>query len=552
MATWGEVKRWQPGPLQGAVEPMNGAYNKVVACGDDLRDTNTPYGWSGEAASAAAGTVNQIIDGLEEHSAELAASRRGVGDTGDAITGIQHGVQEIEELAAKHHFTVGEDGTIIDSGPPPDIPEDQRAAVETERKAVAAELRDRVGQVLRSATDVDDDFCAVLDKILSGHTIDASANDNETTSLAKAGSDGYAAGSLSIPAPPPDGATAAQNAAYWATISKGQRTQLAMDRPQLVGPRDGFSAVHRDIANQILLGHERTRLQSDLWRIQQDLNKLPHGPGNENERNILNKQLSGIQGKLDGVNKITEVLSGTKDAAEGRKHYLLGIDGAEDGKAIVATGNPDSARNVATFVPGTGSDLATLGGNIDRADVMHRAAEKATSEPNSVITWLGYDAPDSILNAGSAGYAEDARSSLDSFQDGLRESHNPGQPSHNTIIGHSYGSTVAGFAARDEHLAVDDFIAVGSPGVGVDDATGLHLPPEHVWGIAAENDPVADLQRFGNAPTDADFGANKINADAGVSWPVVGYSLTAHSQYWDPRNPALAGMGQVIAGKQPH
>jgi hypothetical protein len=173
MMTWGEVKRWQPGPLQNAVGPMNDAYNKVIGCSDDLRDINTPYGWFGAAATTAAQQVNQMIDGLEEYSAEVAAGRRSVGDTGDASTGVLHGVHDAEGIAAAHHFTIADDGAIVDSGPPPGTPKAQKEAVARERQRIATELRDRVEQVIRSATDVDDDFCAVLDKILSGHTIDA-------------------------------------------------------------------------------------------------------------------------------------------------------------------------------------------------------------------------------------------------------------------------------------------------------------------------------------------------------------------------------------------
>ncbi|MFD8492808.1 alpha/beta hydrolase [Amycolatopsis sp. NPDC059657] len=55
---------------------------------------------------------------------------------------------------------------------------------------------------------------------------------------------------------------------------------------------------------------------------------------------------------------------------------------------------------------------------------------------------------------------------------------NQGDPSHNTTVGHSYGTTVIGHAARDEHLAVDDIVFVASPGVGVNHASELGLPAE--------------------------------------------------------------------------
>jgi hypothetical protein len=552
MVTWGDVKRWQSGPLQGAVGPLNGEYNKIVACGDNLREVNTPYGWFGDAASTAANTVNKIIDGLEEYSAEIAAGRRGFGDTGDAVTGIVHGVKEVEELARVHHFAIGDDGAITDNGSPPEIPENQKEAVAQERQAVAAELRDRVQQVLISATDVDNDFCTVLDKILSGHTIDASATDTQTTSLAGAGNAGWVQGSLTIPPPPADGATAAQNAAYWATLSEGQRTRLAMDYPNLVGPRDGFSATQRDIANRKLMDSERTRLLNERDGLVRSIDAAKRGIVDPTDASRLKENLEKLDNKIRGLDDLASRLKQPPDMPQDQKYYLLGINGENDGQAIVAHGNPDTAKNVATFVPGTGSDLGNFGSTVDRADDMHRAAVRADDGvSHSVIAYLGYDAPNSIPDAAFSSFAEDARQPLHNFEEGLRESHQGDTPSHNTIIGHSYGSTAAGFAARDERLPVDDFIAVGSPGVGVDNVTGLNIPVDHVWAIAAENDPVADLGRFGTSPSDPAFGANKINSTPGSSWPAVGYNPAAHSQYWDRQNPALWDMGKVIAGQRP-
>jgi hypothetical protein len=283
MVTWEDVTSWNSAPLRDAVAAINNAYNKVVACSDDLRDINTSYGWHGEAASAAAAEVNQIIDGLEEYAAEVASLRRSSGDVSDAITGVHNAVTEAEGLARTHHFTIGGDGSVIDNGPPPDTPEDEKEAVARERQTIAAELRDRVEQVLRTATDIDDDFCAVLDRILAGHTIDATGNDNENTSLAAAGNSGAAMGALSIATPPPDGATPAQNAAYWATLSKAERNHLAATRPELVGPRDGFSAEQRDKANRILLDRERAGLQQQRDDLQRQIDNFPRTGGGRHQ-----------------------------------------------------------------------------------------------------------------------------------------------------------------------------------------------------------------------------------------------------------------------------
>lgn len=591
MVTWADVTTWQSGPLQDAVGRLNASYNKLVACSDDLRDINTAGGWHGEAASSAGAAVNRIIDDLEEYAAEVAAGRRSFGDTGDAITGVMNGVKEAEGLASAHHFTIGGDGAIVDGGSPPDTPENQKEAVVRERQTIAAELRDRVEEVLKSATDIDDDFCAVLDRILSGQTIDATGNNNENTSLAAAGNSGFAAGSLSIPAPPPEGVTAAQNAAYWATLSEAQRNRLAIDRPELVGPRDGFSATQRDVANRIILDKDRARLQhdhDDVLRkrdeLQRKLDQFPRNPSGEvsltdqrefnnlkSELDGMNSQLGGIDGKIHGIDDIKHRLdvsdpSNPQYDPTKQRPYLLKVDDNGAGRAIVAMGNPDTSKNVATYVPGTGAELSKIGGDLGRADIMVGAANQAGSPSTSVITWLGYDAPPGLTDAGFESYADNGKHSLDSFQDGLRESHQ-GAPSNNTVLGHSYGTTLVGHAARDEHLAVDNIVLVASPGVGADRASQLNIPPDHVFSTTAGNDMINitnfprieggkgdPLDPLGPDPTDPEFGGKTFNASPGTKgpWYTGGLSGDAHSEYWTRDNPALRGMGQVIAGKQPN
>ncbi|MCZ4567336.1 MULTISPECIES: alpha/beta hydrolase [Rhodococcus] len=57
-------------------------------------------------------------------------------------------------------------------------------------------------------------------------------------------------------------------------------------------------------------------------------------------------------------------------------------------------------------------------------DSGQRALERAAiAGSTSVTTWYGYDAPQSIPQAGLDGYADGGAGSLDRFQDGLRASH---------------------------------------------------------------------------------------------------------------------------------
>jgi hypothetical protein len=340
MVTWGEVKRWASAPLQDAVGPMNDAYNKTIAHSEDLRDINIPYGWFGDSASAAANAVNKIIDGLEEHAAEIAAGRRSVGDVGDAITGVVNGVHEVDWIAAAYHFTISDDGAINDIGPPPDAPDDQKEAVAQERQRVAAELRDRVEEVIREATDIDDDFCIVLDRILSGHTIDATANDNQSTSLAAAGNSGDALGSLSILSPPPVDASPTMNAAWWASMSHNQQLRLITDHPEFMGNRDGVAAWARSQANLAMVPRERQKLLDERTQL---MRNAPDDPRSGKELpDYIKDELKQINDKLAALDKIDQMTIGPNGQPLSNRQ-LLSLDMTGDkAKAAIANGNVDT------------------------------------------------------------------------------------------------------------------------------------------------------------------------------------------------------------------
>lgn len=104
--------------------------------------------------------------------------------------------------------------------------------------------------------------------------------------------------------------------------------------------------------------------------------------------------------------------------------------------------------------------------------------------------WLGYDAPQSLLgDATDAKWADDAREPLSSFLTGIDTAH--GGHVNSTVLGHSYGTLVAGETMRDHpDLPVDNAILVGSPGVGVNHASDLNIPTHHVWAATAKNDMV--------------------------------------------------------------
>lgn len=519
-------------------------------------------GWTGPAADSAMAQHRAHLRGLDTYAAGAAALGKAVGQAADAVIGVQNAVKNAEELARKYGFALTGDGAVVcayGGAPPPELHPEDRARAQ-------AQLTDEIAQIMRTANDIDADLAAVLDKAAAGQF-----GTGDESTVAAAAADGLEDPGLTLPEPPPN-ATPAQNAAWWATLSAAGKEILIRDRPGAVGAMDGLPATDRDTANRAVLRQQRAELQRQRDAIQQRLDEIEGtDPRLMGEADDLKTRLDALNGKIRGMDDIQHRLDQsdpTKPAFDTTKPhpYLLRIDDAGQGRVIMAMGNPDTAANVATYVPGTGSELSKIGGDLGRADLMAAAAEKAGSPSTSVITWQGYDAPPDLADAACTSYADNGKQALTSFQDGLRASHE-GSPSANTLLGHSYGTTLVGHAASSTHLPVDNIVLVASPGVGVDHAAQLNIPPDHVYSTTAEHDLInvtnfprgitgsGDwLDPLGPDPTDPEFGGRTFSSNPGTEgpWYRDGLSSEAHSQYWDRGNQSLTSMGQIIAGKQPN
>src|SRR5699024_3281994 len=214
-----------------------------------------------------------------------------------------------------------------------------------------------------------------------------------------------------------------------------------------LGALDGIPVAARDRANRATFAEDYATVETRMAELDPDL------PGEQ-------EQHKKLKGKLDAMDTINKRL---EHGADGKHSYLMNFSPKGNGRAVVATGNPDTADNVVTTVPGTGADLAGIGGKLDRSDKILDKAEGLSSEDNTAaVTWLGYDAPPDIPEAARDGYAEDAAGDLQRFQEGLRATHE-GAASNNTLIGHSYGTTAVGEAAQygDTQLEADNVVLIG-------------------------------------------------------------------------------------------
>jgi hypothetical protein len=231
------------------------------------------------------------------------------------------------------------------------------------------------------------------------------------------------------------------------------------------------------------------------------------------------------------------------------------------GRAAIAIGDPDIADNTAVLVPGAHSSVRD--GYLTHRDAANLYREVARADParsSSVIIWMGYRAPDSLLDP-SVAQPNSARAGgvlLAADIDALRAAHRGA--SHITVIGHSYGSTTVADAAAGFGMRADDVVLVGSPGTDLArSAEDFHLPAGgHVYVGATSWDPVTGFAGepqlpvpgttatvgLGRDPADDGYGSTRFKAEIpGPPSPTAG-----HSRYFTPGTESLFSIGDIASG----
>ena len=276
------------------------------------------------------------------------------------------------------------------------------------------------------------------------------------------------------------GAAPVAVAALAAAIGAETLKAVAMSFPTLVGPVDGMPLHLRYAANRVLAGQASDPAVQAL-------------------------------------------------AADGRR--LLYVDPAR-GHAAEVLGDLAAAEHVAVVVPGMANDVARFDTVLDKAEALREEAA-ALGEDLVTIAWLGYDSPtfDVVVDdEARTGGAHLAR-----FVAGVVAGGAPAAATL-TVVGHSYGTLVAGHAMR-AGLDVDAVAVTGSPGMGARTADDLGAPP--VYALRAPGDYVSWTERFGTDPSDSDFGATRL-----ATGDVLG-----HSGYFDAGTESLTNLARVATGR---
>ena len=541
--TFADLRDARPGALRTAADAWEGLATDLARLrnrvAEDVTGPLRRTGWEGDAARAAF----TVFDGLDDEYEVAARQLR------NAAALMRSAAGQFEALQHRLHAAVnaatGALGLHVDangrvSAPRPGEGQlhdpdglEQRRLAQTNADSTEDLLRQIVEEAARLDLQI---FLALRDfgPAFAGQQVRTQYN--EATDDARAALTLLGLSESDIPRP---GTGPTEVSAWWGRLGDDQRGLLLSAYPGLIGALDGIPAADRDEANQLAL---------------RNLIGEPDRPTSNNDEH----------GRL--VNLLT-TLEAAEHAAVERRLFLLGLDNQGDGQAIVAIGNPDLAHHTAVLVPGFGTELDDMAGQIGRAGVIRDAGDALTTTTVgdvSVIAWLGYDTPSFDLNeiGGVVGFGDESRRGaehLDRFVDGLRAT-NQGDP-HLSVIGHSYGSVVSGHAAgQGDGIAADDLVVLGSPGLRADHASDLRMGAGHVWAGAAADDHVANPERHtpwytgipiigpllpgieenihGISPHRQEFGANQFHTDTG-----------GHSGYWDPDSESLRNQARIVVGQ---
>ncbi|MEU9531141.1 MULTISPECIES: alpha/beta hydrolase [Streptomyces] len=581
--TWAQLRDIRCAELEGAADGWGKASNRADAGRDRIEKqllAGLRENQHGAAADAAVGRLRRLGRNLQYVYTECGLVRTALNSLAHDLRVQQTALRRALDEAESLKYTVHPDGSVtypaggapVVEGAP--LPPGGTARVTSDpglyppsglvgpnpHAAKAQDIAHRIAKAVGTAVEIDWRFARVLRRLKAEEGLkvpdrtwtDAAGDAAAVREAAR----GYLKSRI------PRDASPAARREWWEHLTDEQREEYLAVYPDQIGNLDGIPSLIRDTAN-------RDNLQLLIGKLE----------GRSDET-------SGV--RLAGLREIQRQL----DEGGQPPMYLLGIGDEGNGRAIVSFGNPDTARNVAAYVPGLNTsldkDFAT--GDLKRA--RDTAIGMHLHDPSSAaIAWLGYDAPQLPDGLDSLDVAGDERAikggaAFNGFMGGLSATNENADP-HMTAIGHSYGSRTVGAATQQGGgiPGVDDIVLVGSPGVGVDRAEDLGVGKNHVFVGAAENDVVTKLPShrqaaaglyavpggpvaaylfgdaadqgdddlwFGKDPASKAFGARRFPVDDGPGLLSGGtVNMGAHGQYFDPvrDNSSANSIALVAAGK---
>ncbi len=495
--------------------------------------------WTGLAAAAASMERDDVLRAVQVSCRGLTMTYAALLRAADEIDRAWILVRKADALAADAGGRVDEAGRLV-------LPPRVFGVGDVEAAVVAARDAERLrweveGLVSRAIEDV-----GVADRELARALGDALS---ENACFPAPGLD-------TVLRPPrtlgvvPQESQAFANSAWWQALSQAEREWVIAKHPEWIGSTDGIPASDRHEANLVLLTWAERAAAAELAQATSRRALAADA--------VLGVGLQGLavgsaeRKRVAELAAVREVMS----QQDGVPRQLLLLDASGPlVKAAVAVGDIDRAEHVATFVGGLSTTVRV---DLRRYDKRFTAMrEKGRSMAGggdlAIITWMGYPAPQltEVLSVSgrsvlSDRVARDNAAALSTFANGIEAAR--GEPVHQTLWAHSYGSVLGGFALR-RNAAYDDVVFFGSPGVAFTSLAQAGLKPGGLNVLRADWDVVAYTGWHLTDPADVP-GVSMLSTDwskpTGLN---TALGSTGHSEYLKPGSTSEHNLVAVAVGR---
>ena len=370
---------------------------------------------------------------------------------------------------------------------------------------------------------------------------------------------------------PPSGTSAADVNKWWTSLTPEERQRLMAEHPEEIGNLNGVPVLARSDANIAVMTQDLSRVRDVVGRYGVSVDDVVRDPG---KYGLSATDITRYQ-NADQTKQGLDHDAG--DPLRPNPVYLFAYDPLAfggKGRAAIAIGNPDLAKNTAVIVPGTSSSVKGGWLHDNHNDALNLFAQANAADPNNptaVIAWMGYDAPNDFNDVQRISTPELARTggqALAQDVNGLWATH-LGAGQHVTVLGHSYGSTTVADAFALGHMHANDAVLIGCPGTDLaPNAASFHLDGGHVYVGDASTDPVGMLGELnglshyvnrdniggqllgltpglGIDPAADGFGSVRFRAEVPGS---DGINPHDHSYYYHPGSEALHSMADITSG----
>ncbi|MFD9736936.1 alpha/beta hydrolase [Umezawaea sp. NPDC059074] len=532
---YGQLAAGDAGRITAASDPITGAISAVGRARDSVTSggSTAKSGWTGEAAGKFGARAE-----LSAKSATVATERLGVG-----VDVVQAASRAYSQMRGSADQVIA-----VWRGRSPLLDAQQTVELAERVNSSLSNVKNGYEQVLRS-------YASALKQVRPGFEETAKADPGWVRTVAAMRT------TAAVPGP---GTDPKQVAAWWKSLTKEQQDELLRSKFQELGQLRGLPSAVLDQANRARIADDAQRFGAERDRLDTAMAERAAALGidpstSDGQTKLLNDpQYASLMEQRQVAATKAENAAGAQKSIQEAEKLAFKRDWPDsdvrvmaydpygprgDGGMAIAYGNPDTAKNLAVCVPGTGSTLDSF--SVDQAANLRN---QMGADGNATIQWLGYDAPGwTPGEVGSPELAKEGGQNLVADVNGYRAAATDDQ--HLTVIGHSYGSTTVGYAGLNG-LAADDIAFVGSPGVGASNASQLSVGAGHVYAGATEHDPVvqgtssdwftADGKSTG--PYDKAFGATVFGT------PESAHLGGAHSQYYRDGSESVANLAKIATG----